>query len=355
VNVSAAKINYSSILSKAQKKKQAKTQEVSFASLIQNTSVPGATAFKTYDLTSSATQDQNLNSLKFGSNQTYGYSVDNLGYMGSDFNKAAGLPENFKIHKSSIDEIVRFNNKTYLFTPSPDQKPFENIDVADTVKQYYKLFNAVVPEGKETYSQSDLEKLPKGFSVNINQKPFGKSNFLKDVSLFAVSNVYSTQTQLQNAGELSSDIKKYGVSLSVYPLNFSTPNSSNSQEKDGFSFNPDTSVYEKEGGYAREGVFMQFLKGFPPIASDSGETRLTDQVQTYAQDMRSQSFDDMPITISDFLKNTKIIKEFLKKIIEDGLMSLSGNETADSIVDKLALRLEAFQKETVRPKGETNI
>ena len=36
-------------------------------------------------------------------------------------------------------------------------------------------------------------------------------------------------------------------------------------------------------------------------------------------------------------------------------MSLHKNETPDSIVDKLALRLEAFQKETVRPKGETNI
>ena len=91
MNVSAAKINYSSILSKAQEKKQVKTQDVSFANLIQNTSASSATAFKTYDLTSSATQDQNLNSLKFGSNLAYGYSVDNLGYMGSDFNKAAGL------------------------------------------------------------------------------------------------------------------------------------------------------------------------------------------------------------------------------------------------------------------------
>lgn len=177
MNVSAAKINYSSILSKAQEKKQAKTQDVSFANLIQSSGTAETAAFKTYDLTSSATQNQNLNSLEFGSNLAYGYSVDNLGYMGSDFNKAAGLPENFKIHKSSIDEIVRFNNKTYLFTPSPDQKPFENIDVADTVKQYYKLFNAVVPEGKETYSQSDLEKLPKGFSVNINQKRLARVIF----------------------------------------------------------------------------------------------------------------------------------------------------------------------------------
>ncbi|HEF2946734.1 TPA: hypothetical protein R8780_001711, partial [Campylobacter jejuni] len=30
-------------------------------------------------------------------NTAYGYSVDKDGYMGSDFNKAAGLPEDFKI------------------------------------------------------------------------------------------------------------------------------------------------------------------------------------------------------------------------------------------------------------------
>ena len=66
MNVSAAKINYSSILSKAQEKKQAKTQEVSFENLIQSSGTTETAAFKTYDLTSSATQDQNLNSLKFG-------------------------------------------------------------------------------------------------------------------------------------------------------------------------------------------------------------------------------------------------------------------------------------------------
>ncbi|MDN2750840.1 hypothetical protein PAJ48_09160, partial [Campylobacter jejuni] len=38
-------------------------------------------------------------------NTAYGYSVDKDGYMGSDFNKAAGLPEDFKMHKSTLDEI----------------------------------------------------------------------------------------------------------------------------------------------------------------------------------------------------------------------------------------------------------
>ncbi|HEB9286106.1 TPA: hypothetical protein RZK15_001540, partial [Campylobacter coli] len=35
-------------------------------------------------------------------NTAYGYSVDKDGYMGEDFNKAAGLPEDFKIHKSTL-------------------------------------------------------------------------------------------------------------------------------------------------------------------------------------------------------------------------------------------------------------
>ncbi|UWU97981.1 hypothetical protein DSQ35_p56 (plasmid) [Campylobacter jejuni] len=35
--------------------------------------------------------------------------------MGSDFNKAAGLPEDFKIHKSTLDEIKKAaENEPYI-------------------------------------------------------------------------------------------------------------------------------------------------------------------------------------------------------------------------------------------------
>lgn len=75
----------------------------------------------------------------------YGYSVDKDGYMGSDFNKAAGLPNDFKIHKSTLDEIERKaeNNsytsdiKKYLGI----DKYYTNIDMAETIKQYYNQFN----------------------------------------------------------------------------------------------------------------------------------------------------------------------------------------------------------------------
>ncbi|WP_058892921.1 hypothetical protein [Campylobacter iguaniorum] len=56
----------------------------------------------------------NINSIKYGS--SYGYSVDDKGYMGADFNRAAGLPDDFKIHKSTLEEIEKKVADTTLQT-----------------------------------------------------------------------------------------------------------------------------------------------------------------------------------------------------------------------------------------------
>ena len=133
-------------------------------------------------------------------NYAYGYKTDGLGFMGADFNKAAGLPQDFKIHKSTLDEIVRYNNKTYLFTQDRSKAAFEKIDVADTTKHYYKLFKSIVGDEKDRYGEADLANLPKGFSLDTNQKTFGKNaNFLKDVSLISVTNVYKTFDHVSEA------------------------------------------------------------------------------------------------------------------------------------------------------------
>ena len=122
------------------------------------------------------TSSQNsLTSLNFNDLQAYGYTVDKAGFMGADFNKAAGLPQDFKIHKSTLDEIVRYNNKTYLFTQDRSKAAFEKIDVADTTKHYYKLFKSIVGDEKDRYGEADLANLPKGFSLDTNQKTFGKN------------------------------------------------------------------------------------------------------------------------------------------------------------------------------------
>ncbi|MBZ7933574.1 hypothetical protein H2266_07650, partial [Campylobacter sp. RM10543] len=73
-------------------------------------------------------------------NTAYGYSVDKDGYMGSDFNKAAGLPKDFKIHKSTLDEIERVAENNFYNAKIKEylgvDKYYDNIDMANTIKQY---------------------------------------------------------------------------------------------------------------------------------------------------------------------------------------------------------------------------
>ncbi|EAJ6685096.1 hypothetical protein E6R55_07620, partial [Campylobacter coli] len=162
--------NYGSILSQAKANKESKeNSKISFANafLKQNAS-------KLIEIQSNNTQTLalneailNQNSIKSDSpnyhissdfknsiyalkyrqannpaSMAYGYSVDSSGYMGSDFNKAAGLPEDFKIHKSTLDEIQRYNENSYFFADKKEYlgisgNYFTNIDMADTIKQYY--------------------------------------------------------------------------------------------------------------------------------------------------------------------------------------------------------------------------
>ncbi|MDL0090067.1 hypothetical protein NYG85_11945 [Campylobacter sp. PS10] len=59
--------------------------------------------------------------------------------MGADFNKAAGLPSDFKIHKKTLDDIVDFNEISFYNKPTKNAKVFENLDVADTNKQWCRI------------------------------------------------------------------------------------------------------------------------------------------------------------------------------------------------------------------------
>ena len=119
------------------------------------------------------TSSQNsLSSLNFNDLQAYGYTVDKAGFMGADFNKAAGLPQDFKIHKSTLDELSRFAERNHVLNriKSKDEqiKIFDNIDMADTIKHYYRLFDqmtSALGDDKKSYTLADIGKLPKGYST----------------------------------------------------------------------------------------------------------------------------------------------------------------------------------------------
>ncbi|MFY4739807.1 Cj0814 family flagellar-dependent secreted protein, partial [Campylobacter jejuni] len=150
-------------------------------------------------------------------NTAYGYSVDKDGYMGEDFNKAAGLPEDFKIHKSTLDEIkkaaendpVASSTKEYLGV----SEYYTNIDMAETIKQYYNLFSNALgqsfPNDKTSFSEADINSMPSGYGVSGTQwmdfnDPSNRMNItgLKDFSNSLISNVYKTPEQAKEADDL---------------------------------------------------------------------------------------------------------------------------------------------------------
>ncbi|ECQ5192392.1 hypothetical protein FZJ12_07080, partial [Campylobacter jejuni] len=182
--------------------------EVLNSTNISNTSnsISSKTSSPNYDISSEF--KNSIYTLKYkqadisntSTNTAYGYSVDKDGYMGSDFNKAAGLPEDFKIHKSTLDEIERKaeNNsytsdiKKYLGI----DKYYTNIDMAETIKQYYNQFNQIVNHtfndtNKTSFTETDINSMPKGISELSSDKTIGIMP--KNYDKLTITNYYNTQ------------------------------------------------------------------------------------------------------------------------------------------------------------------
>ena len=223
------------------------------------------------------TSSQNsLVSLNFSDLQAYGYTVDKAGFMGADFNKAAGLPQDFKIHKSTLDELSRFAERNHVLNriKSKDEqiKIFDNIDMADTIKHYYRLFDqmtSALGDDKKSYTLADIGKLPKGYSTKGTHYDT-KGHLLKDLSNSTISNIYSSTDELNSAKSLSKELSSAGVRLIVKEVDFTM-----SEAGDEFSFNPDMSVYQVDEGYSKEALFMGFLRSSRPLPSDSAKTKLS--------------------------------------------------------------------------------
>ncbi|EAL1828749.1 hypothetical protein FCN86_03835, partial [Campylobacter coli] len=150
-------------------------------------------------------------------NTTYGYSVDKDGYMGSDFNKAAGLPEDFKIHKSTLDEIKKAAENDPVVSSTKEylgvSEYYTNIDMAETIKQYYNLFSNALgqsfPNDKTSFSEADINSMPKGYAINGIKSmdfndPSNRMNIthLRDFSNSSITNIYQTPEQMKEAESL---------------------------------------------------------------------------------------------------------------------------------------------------------
>ncbi|EMG4390371.1 hypothetical protein V2Z88_000568 [Campylobacter upsaliensis] len=333
--------NYSSILSQAKASKESKeNSKISFANafLKQNASkLNEIQSANSQTLIKSESLNNNLNSnfdtnyglfsefqntvhtLKYKqadlnntSSLAYGYSVDKNGYMGSDFNKAAGLSEDFKIHKSTLDEIERFNQNGMASETSGNY--YDSFDMASIVKSHYNSFNQVIsafPNNKTSFSEADLEQLPKGLNYVHNEN-----------NEKIVKNIFNAE-QFKEAQAIKYSTMNLGMNL--MKLDFSPQSMEQGPSNEG-EFNPDMSVYpqNEDGSYSKEALFMSFLKSYPPFPSPNQvvfspeakvrETRL--ELEMKANPSFSVSLDDIMTGKVDFAS-------LLKGYAQDGWLDAS--------------------------------
>ncbi|ECQ5384683.1 hypothetical protein FZJ36_04380 [Campylobacter jejuni] len=304
-----------------------------------NFSISSKTSSPNYDISSEF--KNSIYTLKYkqadiSSNTAYGYSVDKDGYMGSDFNKAAGLPEDFKIHKSTLDEIKKAaENEPYI----ADMKQYfgvseyyTNIDMAETIKQYYNLFSNALgqsfPNDKTSFSEADINSMPKGYAINgIKSMDFNDlSNrmnitHLRDFSNSSITNIYKTPEQAKEADEIWLDSGCMIKGLSSETLGLSLEEIKNVSKGEDWQFNPDMSVYpqNEDGSYSKETLFMSFLKSQGGQPVESLKTTLNPKVEAYNRAMAKESFSGPAINIDSIMTGKSDFKSFFRYWAERGI------------------------------------
>ncbi|WP_215482943.1 Cj0814 family flagellar-dependent secreted protein [Campylobacter coli] len=307
-----------------------------------NFSISSKTSSPNYDISSEF--KNSIYTLKYkqvdisntSTNTAYGYSVDKDGYMGSDFNKAAGLPEDFKIHKSTLDEIKKAAENDPVVSSTKEylgvSEYYTNIDMAETIKQYYNLFSNALgqsfPNDKTSFSEADINSMPKGYAINGIKSmdfndPSNRMNIthLRDFSNSSITNIYQTSEQMKEAESLYIQSGSLIDGINGHSFGLSLEEIKNVSKGEDWQFNPDMSVYpqNEDGSYSKEALFMSFLKSYgsgQPV--ESSETTLNPKVEAYNRAMAKESFNGDSIALNDIMTGKVDFASLLKGYAQDG-------------------------------------
>ncbi|EAJ6640378.1 hypothetical protein E5048_04270 [Campylobacter coli] len=304
-----------------------------------NFSISSKTSSPNYDISSEF--KNSIYTLKYkqvdlNTDTAYGYSVDKDGYMGSDFNKAAGLPEDFKIHKSTLDEIKKAAENDPVVSSTKEylgvSEYYTNIDMAETIKQYYNLFSNALgqsfPNDKTSFSEADINSMPKGYAINGIKSmdfndPSNRMNIthLRDFSNSSITNIYQTPEQMKEAESLYIQSGSLIDGINGHSFGLSLEEIKNVSKGEDWQFNPDMSVYpqNEDGSYSKEALFMSFLKSYgsgQPV--ESSETTLNPKVEAYNRAMAKESFNGDSIALNDIITGKVDFASLLKGYAQDG-------------------------------------
>ena len=159
-----------------------------------------------------------------------GYKVDKDGYFTNEFNKAAGIPDDYKIHSDTIKSLVDVRTNKGDFTRS-----FKVIDIAKTVGNAYKVLTQLVDEktlnSKESFTIDEISKFPQGYEYNDRTLKITKK--------------YNTIADYMS-GATSFDAKKNGDTFSITTTFYNS--STYNYYTNGNKLKPSTDIFDSNSG-----------------------------------------------------------------------------------------------------------
>ena len=163
-----------------------------------------------------------------------GYKVDKDGYVTNEFNKAAGIPDDYKIHSDTIKSLVNVRTNKGDFTRS-----FKSIDIAKTVGNAYKILTQLVDEktlnSKESFTIDEISKFPQGYEYNDRTLKITKK--------------YNTIADYMS-GATSFDAKKNGDTFSITTTFYNS--STYNYYTNGNNLKPSTDIFDSNSGGKEE-------------------------------------------------------------------------------------------------------
>ncbi|EAJ5193632.1 hypothetical protein RLQ69_000855 [Campylobacter jejuni] len=252
-------------------------------------------------------------------NKVLGYGVDKDGYFTSDFNEAAGIPKDYKIHSNTMQSFLKTEaNGTF--------QSYKNIDIAKTLGNAYKIVSQLLeksPElsSKQSFSKEDL----------ANYFP---QNYRIDKQSGEVKQLYSYDEikQISQSG----GFKNISSNESIVPSFFTMDNEQGSTPKPfdtnilskGY-FKIDAKQYTDENGkLTKAGLLVGFLSknvhtGITPKPLISGETTIWGKIQGLDEILSQSEVNSLDKALSGTLNltNPKAVATFLEAMNDTDIQS----------------------------------
>ena len=221
--------------------------------------------------------------------EVLGYQVDKDGFFTSDFNKAAGIPSDFKIHSSSLESLVNAHVK-------PERPAmidiFVDVDIAKSVGNAYKVLMQVVGkdtlERKYSFSIDEIAQFPQGYEYNSQTMYVSKihntpSQYLNADSNFNWNN--NTNTRISSLFYNSFDDVQKGLPATKI---FNNNNGGKESIDFGSFFNPNGEKYtNNDGSITKGGLLVAMLNNDSYLVE--GTTTMLGKAQGYDKNINSSN------------------------------------------------------------------